>query len=132
MESFRLKFMRVPDGTVVLPGEPLLTVRGNVELIAHFEPLFHRIFYASMVATRAHVLSEILGDSDRFIEVGKRGAIDDHQHFLALRAMKVGGGFHLTSDDAGGEFVGINPMLARWVIVMFKRLKVKSPLFGTP
>ncbi len=97
----------VRDGSVVLPGEPLLTVSGPVELIAHFEPIFHRIFYASMVATRAHELREIIQSPDRFVEVGKRGAIDDNQHYLALRAMNLGGGFHLTSDDAGPGLFGL-------------------------
>jgi nicotinate phosphoribosyltransferase len=97
----------VRDGTVVLPGEPILTVIGDTELIAHFEQLFHRVFYASMVATRAHALKEKLGDSSRFIEVGKRAAVTDKQHYLALRAMKVGGGFYLTSDDAGSGLYGM-------------------------
>lgn len=91
----------VRDGTVVIPGEPLLTVKGPEELVAHFEHVFHRVFYSTLVATRAHALSEIVGDSGRFVEVGKRGAITEEQHLQALKAIYVGGGFTLTSNDAG-------------------------------
>jgi len=91
----------VRDGTIVIPGEPMLTVKGPEELVAHFEHVFHRVFYSTLVATRAHALSEIVGDSARFVEVGKRGAITEEQHLQALKAIYVGGGFTLTSNDAG-------------------------------
>jgi nicotinic acid phosphoribosyltransferase len=90
----------VEDGTVLLPGEPFLTIKGPAELVAHFEQVFHRMFYPSMVATRAHVIRQILGDPDRFIEVGKRGTPTEETHHIALRAMYIGGGFTRTSNDA--------------------------------
>lgn len=99
----------MPDGSVVLPGEPMLTVRGPEELIAHFEQNFHRLFYPTLVGTRSHALLQILGDSDRFIEVGKRGAITEEQHQQAMKAMYVSGGFTMTSNDAG---VGLLPLRA--------------------
>lgn len=91
----------VKDGTIVLPGEPLLVAKGPEELVAHFEHVFHRVFYPTLVATRANVLSDIVGDPGRFVEVGKRGAITEEQHLQALKAIYVGGGFTLTSNDAG-------------------------------
>lgn len=97
----------VPDGTVVLPGEPLLTVNGPSELIAHFEHQFHRVFYETLVATRARALVEIIGDPSRFIEVGLRGAVVDAQHMQALHAAFVGGGFSLTSSDGGAAALPI-------------------------
>lgn len=97
----------VRDGTVVFPGEPLLTVNGPSELIAHFEHMFHRVFYETLVATKARALVEILGDPQRFIEVGLRGAITDGQHLQALHAAFVGGGFALTSSDAAAAALPI-------------------------
>lgn len=98
----------VKDGTVTLPGEPIMTVNGPSELVAHFEHLFHRVFYQSLVATKARALVEILGDPTRFIEVGLRGAITDEQHMHALHAAYVGGGFALTSSDAGAAALETN------------------------
>ncbi len=89
------------DGSIVLPSEPLLTVKGPEELVAHFEHVFHRLFYPTLVATRAQALLNIIEDPRRFIEVGKRGAITEQQHHQALRAMEIGGEFTLTSNDCG-------------------------------
>ncbi len=97
----------VRDGTVVSKGEPLLTITGPSELIAHFEHAFHRVFYQTLVATKARALTEILGDPKRFIEVGLRGAIVDAQHMQALHAAYVGGGIELTSSDAAAVVLPI-------------------------
>ena len=90
----------VRDGTVLLPGEPAFTVTGPHELVAALEPVLHGVFYESLVATSARRIREIVGDPMRFIEVGLRG-LDAEKHYTALKAMKVGGGFSLTSNDAG-------------------------------
>jgi putative nicotinate phosphoribosyltransferase len=91
----------VPDGTILRPGEPLARVDGPSELVAHFEHVFHRVFYESMVATKARKIIEIIKDPRRFIEVGLRGAITDIQHMDALYAAFVGAGIDLTSSVAG-------------------------------
>ena len=88
----------VPEGTALLPGDPVFRITGPSEMVAHFEPRLHRIFYPSMVATTSHVIGrEFPG---RFIEVGKRGAITEEMHLIATRAMLAGGGINLTSNDA--------------------------------
>jgi nicotinic acid phosphoribosyltransferase len=89
------------DGNLIAPGEPVLNVSGPSELIAHFEHVFHRAFYPMLVAAQAQVLLQIIGDPRRFIEVGKRGAATEAQHLSALKAIAVGGGFQLSSNDAG-------------------------------
>lgn len=89
----------VPDGTAILPYDPILTVTGPGELAAHFEPDLHRIFYQTAVATKAHLISQTVGPS-RFIEVGKRGAINEQMHLQAMAAMYAGGGLNLTSNDS--------------------------------
>lgn len=99
------------DGTVMLPGEPLLRVTGPGELIAHFEHIFHRPYYATLVATKAHEITEILGDPNRFIEVGKRGTPDEQTHLTAVKAMQIGGNITLTSNDAGAAtFENVTPV----------------------
>jgi putative nicotinate phosphoribosyltransferase len=95
------------DGNIVLPSEPLFTVKGPEELIAHFEHDFHRVFYTTLVATRSNVISNILGSGSRFIEVGKRGAINETQHIQALKASIIGGGINLSSNDAGAVVLPI-------------------------
>jgi len=74
-------------------------VQGPGELAVHFEPDFHRIFYPSLVATDAHVISQKLG-ANRFVEFGKRGANTERMHMIALDAMEAGGGIQGTSNDA--------------------------------
>ncbi len=90
----------VQDGTVMLPGEPMFYVTGPGELIAHFEHVFHRVYYPTLVATKAHEIREAVGDPNRFIEVGKRSTPDEITHMMATKAMQIGGGFGLTSNDA--------------------------------
>lgn len=113
-----IKINGVKDGTVLIPGEPVFTVEGPMELVAHFEQVFHRVFYATLVATRSHALLQILGDPSRFLEVGKRGAFNDKQHLVALRAVQVGGGFKLTSNDGGlmaGDYLDVGTMGHRYL-----------------
>lgn len=107
--SGRLPFVirGVPDGSVILPGESFLSVTGPQELVAHFEPLFHRPYYDTLVAGRAAEVLKIVKDPARFIEVGKRGAITEEQHLRALKAARIGGGFKMTSNDAAGPLYGL-------------------------
>lgn len=91
------------DGSAVLPGDPILRVSGPNELIAHFEPYFHHIFYQTLVATNAHQITEQLG-RDRFIEVGLRGAETEEKHLMAVKAMYIGGGITLTSSDMASGY----------------------------
>jgi putative nicotinate phosphoribosyltransferase len=94
-----LDVMALPDGTAILPGDPILSVTGLGELAAHFEPELHRIFYQTAVATKSHLISQVIG-SNRFIEVGKRGTPNELMHLQAMSAMYAGGGLYLTSNDA--------------------------------
>ncbi len=91
------------DGSAVLPGDPVLRVSGPNELIAHFEPYFHHIFYQTLVATNAHQITEQLG-RDRFIEVGLRGAETEEKHLMAVKAMYIGGGITYTSSDLAAGY----------------------------
>ncbi len=94
-----LEIEAVDDGTAVLPGDPILKIKGPGEIVAHFEPWLHRIFYSTLVATSAHEIATTIG-ANRFIEVGMRGTPNEEMHLAATAAMYAGGGIFLTSDDA--------------------------------
>ncbi len=93
----------VKEGTSVLPGDPILRVHGPNELVAHFEPYFHRIFYPTLVATNARRIAEII-DPSRFIEVGLRGVENNDKHLIAVKAMYIGGGIRNTSSDMANAY----------------------------
>lgn len=103
----------VADGTAILPGDPVMRIKGPGELVAHFEPNFHRIFYPSRVATIAHEIDLKIG-RNRFIEVGKRGTPTEADHLIAVSAMFVGGGINQTSNDAAA--VCYEPLMERGTI----------------
>ena len=107
----------VPDGTAVLPGDPVLRISGPNELVAHFEPDIHRAFYPTLVATNAHEIREKIGPN-RFIEVGLRGSETAEKHLAAAKAMYVGGGINLTSSDAAAympEFTLVGTLGHRYI-----------------
>jgi putative nicotinate phosphoribosyltransferase len=87
----------VADGTVLLPGEPVVSVEGPGELAAHLEPLLLRAFYETVVATDAVALVERVGEG-RLVEAGKRAAISEEDHVRALRALALAG-IRVTSND---------------------------------
>lgn len=95
----------VPDGTAILPGDPVMRISGPNELVAHFEPDFHQAFYPTLVATNAHQIAQTIG-ANRFIEVGLRGAQTDQDHLTALKAAYIGGGITRTSND---QAFGLHP-----------------------
>lgn len=80
----------VDDGTILRPGEPVMSIKGPGELAAVYEPIFLRTFFQSVVATDIHFLEEILG-SGRVVEFGKRASINDQAHIDAVEACYVGG-----------------------------------------
>src|SRR3989338_3666390 len=88
----------VPEGTAILPGDPALRVSGPDEIVAHFEPFVHRLFYQTRVATNAAHITSVIG-ADRFIEVGFRASETAEKHLMALKAMYIGGGIRRTSND---------------------------------
>lgn len=92
-----LRVRAVADGTVLLPGEPVLSVEGPGELAAHLEPLLLRAFYETAVTTDAVELGRTIGPG-RLVEAGKRSAISEEDHVRALAALAVAG-VRATSND---------------------------------
>src|SRR5579872_2628112 len=93
----------VEDGTAILPGDPVIRVKGDTELVSHFEPMFHRVFYPTLVATNAHAMANIIGEG-RFIDVGLRGSIATEDHLKALKAMYTGANVTMTSYDGASGY----------------------------
>ena len=92
-----LRVRGVADGTVLVPGEPVVSVEGPGELAAHLEPLLLRAFYETVVATDAVALVGRVG-AGRLVEAGKRAAISEEDHVRALRALALAG-ITVTSND---------------------------------
>lgn len=87
------------DGSIIKPGEPVLTISGPREIIARFEPKILSIFYPSITATHAHIIEE-LGLEWRMIDYSNRSAINQDMHFSGVRANYIGMGLEKTSHDA--------------------------------
>ncbi len=92
-----LKVRAVADGTVLLPGEPAVSVEGPGELAAHLEPLLLRAFYETAVTTDAVQLVHTVG-ANRVVEAGKRAAISEEDHVRAVRSLALAG-IRVTSND---------------------------------
>ncbi len=97
-----LRVYAVADGTMVAPGDPIMRVEGPLELAAHIEPLLHRVFYPSLVASHARWVTQLVG-AHRVAEFGYRSAINDEMHDLALDSLFVGGGISRTSSDLASD-----------------------------
>ncbi|MDD4151516.1 MAG: nicotinamide phosphoribosyltransferase domain-containing protein, partial [Candidatus Gracilibacteria bacterium] len=93
-----LTIKAVEDGTLMKPGEPIMSITGPAELAAVYEPLFLRVFYQTIVATDIHEIVNFLG-TGRIVEFGKRAAINEEAHIDAIEALYVGGGLKFTSND---------------------------------
>lgn len=94
-----LTIRAVPDGTILKPGEPVLTVSGPKEIAARFEPRLLSIFYPSSVATHAHML-EKLGTNWRIVDFSNRSSINYDMAFSGIRSLYIGMGLEKTSNDA--------------------------------
>lgn len=91
----------VPDGTLVHPGEPVLTVTWPSELAAVFEPMIIRPFYKSTVATTWKLYAdEIGGDLNPICEQWKRAWANEELHMDWVSALMVWWWLNKTSNDA--------------------------------
>ncbi|EKE29987.1 MAG: hypothetical protein ACD_2C00065G0003 [uncultured bacterium (gcode 4)] len=93
-----LEIMAVDDGTVLKPGEPVMSITGPWELAAVFEPELLRIFFQSVVATDMRYIENIIWEW-RVVEFGKRAAVNEQAHVDAMEALYVWGWVVGTSND---------------------------------
>jgi nicotinic acid phosphoribosyltransferase len=88
----------VPDGTVLLPGEPAICVKSQIgEIAAHLEPVLLSAFYETAVTTDFVHLCKKIG-KNRIVEAGKRASVNEPAHIRALHALEIAG-LKVTSND---------------------------------
>lgn len=91
----------VPDGTLVHPGEPVITVTWPSELAAVFEPMIIRPFFKSAIATTGNQYADAIGWSLAPIcEQWKRAWASEETHMDWVSSLMVWGGLDKTSNDA--------------------------------
>lgn len=105
-----IKISAVEDGTVLKPGEPAMTVEGEAEFAAIFEPIFLRLFYQSVTATNAQMIEEIIGEW-RTVEFWYRASINDEMHMNGMEANYVWAWINKTSADITAAALN---MMADW------------------
>ena len=91
----------VPDGTLVHPGEPVITVTWPSELAAVFEPMIIRPFFKSAIATTWNQYADaIWWTLAPICEQWKRAWASEETHMDGVSSLIVWGGLDKTSNDA--------------------------------
>jgi nicotinate phosphoribosyltransferase len=99
----------VPEGTAVLPQEPLLRVEAplwQAQVVETF--LLNAINYQTLVATRAARLRDVAGDRAVLLEFGTRRAFGPQAAVLAARSA-IAGGLDATSNVWAALQLGRRP-----------------------
>jgi nicotinate phosphoribosyltransferase len=96
----------IPEGTVVIPPEPVLTIRGPIVQCQILEtPLLNTINFQSLIATKAARICSVT-ENEPVIEFGLRRAQGVDGGLSASRAAFVGG-CAATSNLLAGRLLGI-------------------------
>jgi nicotinate phosphoribosyltransferase len=104
---FRGKVSAPPEGTLVFPNEPLLTVEGTLAEAQYVETaLLNLINFQTLVATKAARLTVAAGSEGSVIEFGLRRAQGPDGGLSVARAACIGG-VRSTSNVWGGQVYGI-------------------------
>lgn len=99
----------VPEGTAVLPQEPLLRVEAplwQAQVVETF--LLNALNYQTLVATRAARLRDVAGDRAVLLEFGTRRAFGPQAAVLAARSA-IAGGLDATSNVWAALQLGHRP-----------------------
>lgn len=104
---FRGTVSAPPEGTLVFPNEPLLTVEGTLAEAQYVETaLLNLINFQTLVATKAARLTVAAGPDGSVIEFGLRRAQGPNGGLSVARAACIGG-VRSTSNVWGGQEFGI-------------------------
>ena len=98
----------VPDGTLVHPGEPVLTVTWPSELAAVFEPMIIRPFFKSAIATTGSLYADaIWWTLSTICEQWKRAWASEETHMDGVSSLIVWWWLDKTSNDAAALVYGL-------------------------
>lgn len=97
----------LPEGSLALPGVPLLQVSGPLLVVQLLEtPLLCLVSYASLIATNAARLRLIAGPGKRLLEMGLRRA-QGPDGGLTASTYSYLGGFDASSNVLAGQLRGV-------------------------
>lgn len=97
----------LPEGSLALPGVPLLQVSGPLLVVQLLEtPLLCLVSYASLIATNAARLRLIAGPEKRLLEMGLRRA-QGPDGGLTASTYSYLGGFDASSNVLAGQLRGV-------------------------
>jgi nicotinate phosphoribosyltransferase len=108
--SFTGTVWAVPEGTIVLPNEPILRVEAPLWQAQWVETyLLNVINYQTLVATRSARIRDIAGDDAKLYEFGTRRAFSPQAALFAARAA-IAAGFDGTSNVLAALQLGRVPV----------------------
>ncbi|MEL4894641.1 nicotinate phosphoribosyltransferase [Crocosphaera sp. Alani8] len=99
----------VPEGTAILPNEPLLRVEAplwQAQIVETY--LLNTINYQTLIATRAARMRDVAGDKAILLEFGTRRAFSPQGAIWAARAA-LGAGFDATSNVLAAKELNQQP-----------------------